>query len=292
VLRAKQAELEELFRDEFAKAKTPQAKSELAKTMLAPGQEIDEATVDRFVFLNTAVELAGESGDGKTSLAAIELLEKDFNVDSLQLKTDVAVKSAKILRGPKPNHGLAQFAAQLMDQAVEQQRFKLVDTLRYVGLSAARKSGDRRLSAQLLSRVEEIKDLESAYNKAAAAIATLAQNSEDPEANLVAGRYYCFVKGDFEKGYRCWPAAVIPNSVLLPRPIWKSPNRQTCKSSWPMPGWELQKANVTRPSNRKSMAVLLIGMDRPCRNCRDSRKRRSRKSSRNLAMRERDEGKL
>ncbi len=52
----------------------------------------------------------------------------------------------------------------------------------------------------MLFEVTEIKKLEKAYQAVSVAIESLRNDPADPQANLIAGRYYCFIKNDFESG--------------------------------------------------------------------------------------------
>ena len=62
------------------------------------------------------------------------------------------------------------------------------------------KAREKELIAQAQGRIAEVAELVKAYEDVKAAKVTLEKTPDDPEANLVVGKYLCFVKGDWDKG--------------------------------------------------------------------------------------------
>ena len=69
-----------------------------------------------------------------------------------------------------------------------------------LAVAEARKSGDKLLGKQVSEQADQVDQLAQADEAVQAAAATLDQNALDPEANLVVGRYLCFIKGDWKMG--------------------------------------------------------------------------------------------
>ena len=65
---------------------------------------------------------------------------------------------------------------------------------------SARKAHDRELIKKVVARGRALKEAEGAYSKVREALVRLEDSPTDPEANQVAGEYFCFIKGDWGKG--------------------------------------------------------------------------------------------
>jgi hypothetical protein len=67
-------------------------------------------------------------------------------------------------------------------------------------LAAARKYGDANSLKFVNFRIAETHAARIAFDKQKAALATLDRNAADPEANLVVGKYQCFIRDDWKNG--------------------------------------------------------------------------------------------
>ena len=63
--------VQNVFRDDFAKANTRQKKAELAAVLLKQGRETKDDIAGRFVLLTEASRLAGDAADFPAAVAAI-----------------------------------------------------------------------------------------------------------------------------------------------------------------------------------------------------------------------------
>src|SRR5690606_27927305 len=87
-----------------------------------------------------------------------------------------------------------------LDEALAQDRFELIEALQAVALDSARQAKSIELIKQVVARGRERDALRGEYEQVAAARKTLDESPTDPEANLLVGKYSCFVKGDWDTG--------------------------------------------------------------------------------------------
>ena len=100
------------------------------------------------------------------------------------------------------------------------------------------------------------------------ALDTLAENPADVEANSVAGQWYCFVKGDWEKGLPLLAKGKNAGLAdLARRATW--PNRATpgSRSDWPTVGGRRPKRNRAAQVGRASEGrpLVRVGDAEACR---------------------------
>jgi len=99
-----------------------------------------------------------------------------------------------------------------MDQAVEKDDFIAAEFLGKLSLDAAREAKRFEVSKRIVARNKEVRGMALAYANVHDALLRLKGNPVDPEANLEVGRYYCFVKGDWDWGL---PMLALGNDPTL-----------------------------------------------------------------------------
>lgn len=191
--------IEEVYGEEHAQAKTSAEKTALASKLLKEAAESKDLT-NRYVLLRVARDMATQAGDVETAFRAIEEMGKSFQVDSFQLKgaaLSQAKKSASLTRQRK---ALAEQALVLIEEAVDRDDFVAAEFLGQLALDSARKARERDLTKRIVGRNKMVAKVSEAYTAAKDAFQTLEDSPVDPEANLTAGTYLCFMKGNWDKG--------------------------------------------------------------------------------------------
>jgi hypothetical protein len=189
-----------IFADARSKAVMPAEKSALAGKMLQTGTETNDDLGQKYVLLKDAMDLAVAAGDGGTAAAAADALSRSFAVDALQLRIGIYEALGRANRTPYESSGDAQDFGDWLDaqdSTVHPDHFGRGAEL---ALSAARKSGDAKLVAACTARLQSFAASEAARAQVEKSLAALKSNPADPAANLVAGRYFCLVQGDWAKG--------------------------------------------------------------------------------------------
>lgn len=194
----RQAQIRELF--PVDDARTAIQKRELARRLLETGVGTTSDTDARFVLFNLARELASESGDMETAFASVEKLNEQFQIepDAVRLASfDAAAKSALPAATRK---GVVVSGVEYVDELLA--RDKYVEAAQLIAdlQIAVRSLRDRELGIALAERRKTGSQLFTQYQQVEAAFADLQEDSDDAAANLVAGRFYCFAKGDWQRG--------------------------------------------------------------------------------------------
>ena len=154
-----------------------------------------------------------------------------------------------------------------MDQAVGKDNFAVAEQLDKLALVEARKAREKELIAQAQGRIIEVAEITKAFETAKAAKATLEKTPDDPEANLAMGKYFCLVKGDWDKGVpmlalgQDGPLVPWQNTILTDRP------HQRSKRNWEAVGGLWPRSKTQRPRTRFTHGPV-IGTDWPCLNSR------------------------
>lgn len=197
-LREAQSLVNEVYADDIAKAKRPEEKVALAKKMLKAAIDTKGDLAGRYVLLCVAKDLAAGAGNIETAFAAIAELEQ-YQTDTLALKVEVLTVISKSVRGQEAKTVIDQINP-LIDEAIAVDRYDVAKQLSGMGASLARAARDLDSIKDANARVQEVQRAEVAYMQVKKALAVLADQPNDPDANLVVGRFYCFTKDEWEKG--------------------------------------------------------------------------------------------
>ena len=191
--------VKEVFGQEWADAKTDQQKQALAKKLLTQAGESQDAT-NKYVLLRVARDVATQAADGLTAFEAIDEMDRAFQVDAVAMKAGVIYSGTKQAGLPAQHKVLAEAALALLDEAILKDDFDSAAKLADMARDEARKARDTELVKTAAARRQELEEIAKAFQQAKTAAATLEGNPTDPDANLVLGRYRCFVKGDWGNG--------------------------------------------------------------------------------------------
>lgn len=192
--------IKEVYGEEYKAAESPDRKKALASKLLAKAQETGDDPTSKYLLLKLGRDIAVEGADRQTAFDAIDRMAEAFQVDALEMKYDVLVSLSKQARTAPDHHAIIRQADEVMEAAVKADRFDLVSQLGELAISEATTLRDSDLVKRVRTRVNGLRELAAAYGEARKAIEALKQAPDDPEANLTAGKHYCFVKGDWAKG--------------------------------------------------------------------------------------------
>lgn len=178
---------------------------ELSKRLLTVATETQDDPAARFVLMRMAWLMAAEVGQLDRALEIIDQMGALYDADTLEYKTDVLERANKAAgTGPQAlafNQQLAEITLALTDIAIREDDYRAAARmLDEVALPAARRTKDRQLIADVTKRKDQLKRLKDEAAHLEKALATLNENDDDPEANLVVGRWHCLAKGQWDDG--------------------------------------------------------------------------------------------
>jgi WD40 repeat protein len=193
--------LNKTFKDELAKAKTDsQAARDLADYLLGQARETNEDPPLRYIALIYARDLAAQGGDTATALAAIEELAKHFTVDTLPMKAATLTVASQKATAKDDHIAIVEQSLALAEEALAQDSYAVAQEL----VKAAEESATRSKVLQLVARVEkagaDVEHAKKEFGRMQKYIDILAKDPKDAEANKQMGRYFCLVKGNWERG--------------------------------------------------------------------------------------------
>jgi len=199
-----QREKLELIRDVYSEqgeaAKTPAQKATFANMLLAEAQDTSNDPVGRYLLIRLARDAAVEAASVPIIVQAIDTMAADYEVDRDQLLVEVLTRLTKHVRNPQTAAEAVMGILDLIDDAIQKDEFVYAENLGKIVSRIAGKSIDSELINRVRSRNKEIHNLAKEYEEVEAALAVLDMEPSNAEANLTAGRFFCFLKNDWSTG--------------------------------------------------------------------------------------------
>ena len=189
--------IREQYKSQYA-LRTAEDQLALAKQLREYAESTKDESARQYVLLREARELAVNAGDLDLAFSLIDELSKTFNVDTADMRLTAMMDAVD--RSLASKEQLLEFYLKTADGA-------LADGEVTFALQASRLA--RRvatttrnpLDAQRVKQLElRVHDASRTYTQVVAAARKLQNRPDDPEANLIVGRYLCFVQGRWDQG--------------------------------------------------------------------------------------------
>jgi predicted Ser/Thr protein kinase len=181
-----------LFRAEYGQ-QSPDSLRQLGQKLLARGVSEKADPALQFVLLKEAQEQALRSGDLRTALAAVRETARVFETD------EIAGTRSSLERIASSNAGdsaeIIDAFLSLAGRGIREDRYDVAALAAERALSIARTAKDSRRGVRSEELGAAIAELQKEYQR----IKSRIQNPEQ-EGGEAAGRYFCFVKGDWTRG--------------------------------------------------------------------------------------------
>ncbi len=197
-LQAGRTAAKKLFVKELAAAKTPLAKRDLAKAMFARAREDKDEVAVRLALWQETQNLAASNLDALLACQAIDQQAKLFDVDALALRTKALEETVKDVDAntPMPElRNVVEATCVTIDKVIAAERFDLTKRLTALlkRLSQHKKfPAHKEYATKRIAEFAWASDLSEAAQKSS--------GNDSPEAQEAAGRYACFVQGNWSKG--------------------------------------------------------------------------------------------
>ncbi len=194
------AKLREILKDDYAKAKSPDSRTELIRKLIQLARETKDDLPMAYVMVKEALDTAVRAGDPRLAAEAVKLMTERYHVDNSEIITKSLVQLSHSAKTSEIRGVIAKFALDLVDPAIAATKYDAAVELATTAATLAaqekepvyrdmaRDAADRARRAQRASR-----EYETAIEKLAAA-------PDDPEANFMAGKAECFWKNDWTAG--------------------------------------------------------------------------------------------
>jgi hypothetical protein len=190
--------VKELFRVDYAKTKATD-RSAFAKTLLENGEKSDEEA-GQYVFFREARDVAARAGDVSVYFAAAKELVRTFRIsdeDACAGGIDLLAASLALNGASAEN---ASLIIEKVDAAVRAGNFAAAQKLVNAADVVSRRAAAPAVVVAAASRVKGLPALRLEFDKLPDAEKKLENSPQDKKANLLVGRFQCFVKNDWETG--------------------------------------------------------------------------------------------
>ena len=208
-----------------------------------------------------ALNIATRVGDTPTAISAVEQLVENFQVDELDKTYETLAALAKRDRDSSASSQILKKARGLIDEAIRDEQFDKAAGLCQIASAAARQLGDREAAGQLIAQAEFVADCQKAF-KDVQRILTSTQDADDPEGNLRVGRYYCLIRGDWDRGLPLLAKGCHAQLRGWLRRNWRILQSRPTNSHWPTAGGSW--AHLTQRIRRRSTSEPSTGISAPC----------------------------
>jgi len=178
-------------------AKTSAAKRKLAGELFEQGRRPEGKPTERFVMLRKATELAADGGDAELMYRAADAIAADYEIDLHSAKAKLLARFAG--DASRAEAAIAPAKA-LIDESLKHRRLDVALEVAVLAYQASQRPGGTKYRKEMLQRRREIQALYDEDQKVRQALAVVEKNPDNPEANLLLGRHYCFAEGDWERG--------------------------------------------------------------------------------------------
>ncbi len=187
-----------LFKDDYAKT-APKAKLALAEKLFKQADETKDDLAAQFVLYRETADLAAAAGDVTLALRALDAMQTRFaGIKAEQPESVLKALSTKVSAADALP--LATHLLKSVDEAVTADELDSAERLAKLAETTAIKSKNVRVASAAAARVKEVEAFKKEAETVKTALKTLELNPTDPAASTVAGRYFCFQKGNWEKG--------------------------------------------------------------------------------------------
>jgi hypothetical protein len=203
--------VKEVFKDDYAKTKAADRLA-LVQKLLQQAEESKDDPAARYVLFREAIDLATKAGDLNQAFTAADELAKEFAVSGASLKAAAIDKAASEVAAGADAKNLVETLLPIIDEAVAADDYESAARIAKAAETAAKKAKTVALVTQVSSRAKDLDKLKANFEKVKVALTTLETKADDADANLLVGRHYCFVKGDWDKGL---PFLVKGNDAAL-----------------------------------------------------------------------------
>lgn len=192
------AQIKDIFRDDYAKATSPQTRASLARQMIAQAKK-SATQAECWALLSESMRLASDAGDVDLSFEALDLSVEQFAIDGDELRLEAITKLATKAPSSKIDD-LTQIALAIARKAADSDNPSLTSKSLSLANSLARKTKNRALLAEAVKIQQEVRNEDKESKELAAIKAKLAENPDDSEICLEAARYFCFKADDWKTG--------------------------------------------------------------------------------------------
>ncbi len=154
--------------------------------------------VMRYALATEALEMATRLGDVELASWVVGGLATNYQIDGWELKYRTLTLLARSARSPRREVAVAAYG--MVEEAMAEGHFDHAIELATLSMNMASSIKNAPLREQAREMIDRIKFIQKESKAFETANAQLAADPEDRSANLVVGKYLCYVKHDWDAG--------------------------------------------------------------------------------------------
>jgi len=189
----------DIFKEEIAKANDTEARTKLAAYLVQQGDESSDDPAARYVLYRQARDLAVLGGNPALTLSTIDKLAEHFDVPGISLKAEALAKLVDQVPTKEPSKALTDLALALTVQALDADNYDAATELGKVAAAAAKKAQVVALVTTVAKRNAEIQAAKEKFSVLQPFVDRLAKDPTNAEANLKLGEYFGLFKGQWDR---------------------------------------------------------------------------------------------
>jgi formylglycine-generating enzyme required for sulfatase activity len=190
----------EIYGGRFQQAKNAADKAALAIEMIDSALTVQNGTADQYILLEIAREVAAGTGEAPTAIRATDELAQRFDVPVGKLKTESLMTAANRATVSSQHKAIVEAALGVTGDLANADEYDTAIKLCEAVQSSAKKAKEIALIKELVARADELREQQKAAQVYRDALAVMDDDPIEPLGYLSAGRFLCFVKGDWVKG--------------------------------------------------------------------------------------------
>ncbi len=187
------------FEEEYAKT-SEKARRRLGRELLEAGQDAELGTAQQYALLTEANRQAMTIGDIGLALDSLRAIASQFQVNTHVVTRTVLARISKKRTDAEGRQELFDACLLLAEEAKKEDAFPAARSY----LKDAEAWGPKTASVRgtLRQRERVLSECEKAFSAIRPAKENLLKNPDHPQSNLLVGRYYCFVKKEWDQGMK------------------------------------------------------------------------------------------
>lgn len=193
-------QVKELLKDDYAKATTADGILALARTLGKLATEEKSDKVARYVLATQGLDYAVKGGDVQLASAFVGGLNTYYRIDAWELKSKTLGQLSHTVKTSQARAEIARESLELAEQALSDDRYDAALELALAASTIAGALHDQPLQDQVKDLRTRASKQKVVSDEVKTARAKLATAPDDPEANLIVGRYLCLRKNNWPEG--------------------------------------------------------------------------------------------
>jgi hypothetical protein len=189
----------DIFTDEYDQAKNVDQKSALASRLVQIANSNQDA-LGNYGLLVEAKRFAVEAESVALANQVIDRFDAKFEIDALLMRAKTLYALSMATRSADVRKQIVDSADALVTDALAENRIELAGKTVKFAIGIARSARLTVMISKLSKRGQHITKLDREFQRVAKALTLLGMVPTDPDANLTAGRWHCFVQEQWEQG--------------------------------------------------------------------------------------------